>query len=383
MFPKSKTTPPTIQPEGLPPIPLEHERAPDTPAWESLEPSKQDVLERVKSQTLDNFDNLLPPLQKEAPPPRRSLMWWLLPLTGTALGAMAAWFFLVAQPHIEPPKSLASLQTEGHAKLQWKKTSSAKAMQLHISVPSDKAARLRIAKRWSLSAQGGTRLKLQSSSSGNVRMLLEKGSVDVHVVPGTMKTFQIQCKKDLTVHVRGTKFSVWQGGNWSRIEVSKGKVEVRQGGKRLSFLSAGQGLRLSPTNQVQPYRVAKKPLSLAAQLRWFRRHSPAQLYRYARDIQSQSEWSRKKRQTLLIVAADLLAGQKRYLQSKQLWLVMYQWNPKGFEGQNALFHAAQDCRRAKQPQAACHRLYRKWLNQFPQGPLHLRKTLQRWLKTNP
>ncbi len=376
MLPKSKKTP-FLRAGQRSPVPPELERTPPPASWESLSPPKQELLLRVKSNTLAHMDDMLASSSVEAK--TLSIPRWLIPAMGTALAALA--LVLVFTQRKPPSTMMTSLQTDGHAKLEWPQSSNTLSAQLRATVPANKSARLAMKQTWHLNMQGGTSLRLQQTSAQRVQVTLEKGSVQAYVKPKALQDFQVRCSNGVSVHVRGTQFSIRQGPDWLRAEVSHGKVELQHEGKSLAFLQAGQGLRWSSQGTFVRYKVPTNPaLSLSAKLRWMKNNQPAQLLSYANDIASETEWSLSQRLDPLKVIADLLKQMKQYRQAKTLWYQIYHLKPHGHDGQAALFHAAFDCYRSKATRAICAPIYREFLVQFPQAPPAKRNLLQRWLQ---
>jgi transmembrane sensor len=105
-------------------------------------------------------------------------------------------------------------------------------------------------------AAEGAELVVKSASPALVESVLLRGAADFVVTKNPGRKFVVEAGP-VSVHVLGTRFRVERSGERTRVSVSEGKVEVREGAAR-SYLEAGES-RFFPAVVAVPEPAAALP----------------------------------------------------------------------------------------------------------------------------
>ncbi|HAA54155.1 MAG TPA: hypothetical protein DCE42_05335 [Myxococcales bacterium] len=231
---------------GEPPIRLE---AP-TPLTDMQE---EVIISRVEKQLLDAIASPQPSRTPKTLS-RSPKLWAFAGTFAAACAALVFWMTPAHQANIAPMSSqhIQTAPPSSHASKQLQQTA--------FSVTGERAGVLKVDKQWTLQAQKGTQLALVRPAAKQVDVQLNKGRIDVNVVPNTMKRVSIKCA-GVQVLVKGTIFSVHRGPEtpdgpkWVRVEVARGKVTASY--KKIHTITRGQGIRfaLHQKNAIQRYTL--------------------------------------------------------------------------------------------------------------------------------
>jgi len=350
-------------------------------AWDDVSDAEKGLLERVESRVLETSEQLLEQEEDTISHNAQGLGMHLLGLRWATLMVIVGLAGLLGWSQWKAPLVLPNLHMEGTLKMHPAKEGKPQGQRLQLTL--QKNAKLRDPQRWSLRSHADTLLRVERSSLKKSRVILRKGAIAVHVIPGSMKQFVVDCPEQLQVVVKGTKFLVWQNKAGTRIEVTKGHVVVRKGKRELIHLYKGQGVQIRGLKDevLQTYRIPEKAKSddWLSKLDLLAQKQKAHLFAYAKDLAQGRFLSRKERLQVLESAAHALQGEKHWKQASRLWLQMYKLQPKGFEAQTALYQAASNCRLSKSKRQRCATLFSRYLKGFPKGLPSLRESSLFWL----
>lgn len=354
--------------------------------WDELSSHENHLLDRVESQVLDYHDRQQQSQQKPSvatQKPAYQPVWRWPALVGSlAMMALLVWTLR------SPERPLPTLQAEGTLKLVSLPQQSTTSQEVRTQL--ENKATLKDPQGWELQAHAQTQLQIVRQAPKRSVIAMKRGAASFYVKPGSMKQFVVKCPNQLQVVVKGTKFLVWQTPEGTRVEVTRGHVLLRRGGKALLHLYKGQGayFKNSSFQTWQTYTVPPKKQNWLGKLEGLAQSKPQLLFSYVRDLQKQKLLAPAMRVQLLEMAAHALQGSKRFGEAAQLWWSLFRHQTNPLAQQTALFQAAQSCRLSRQKRSRCIRWYSAFLKRYPQGLDSLRETSLFWkaqlmLKSSP
>ncbi|MCB9643746.1 MAG: FecR domain-containing protein [Myxococcales bacterium] len=345
----------------LEPVPLEEERT-------------EAIVQEVEASLRLQLRKQLSQPREAKPPARRSPFWYWM--WGGGFSVACAGLLLLLWPSSMAPLQVRDLSVQhvpgaGHTKFS------------SFQAPAERAGSLQSVGKWKLSASAQTRMLLHRKDASHVSLKLQKGRTDIHVIPGKMRAFVVECE-DYRVVVKGTIFSVERGPTWMRVEVQRGKVQVQGAGEAV-LLEKGQGVRVSLEKETKKsaFRYRLPPSALKGtkeRLLWLKQHDPKQLFWFLWDLSENERLSPKLRIKLLLQRIDdLQSEQKKYM----FLLKLYRSSlPFGKDHRaNTLFEAANSCRKWRGFHAGCMRLFQEYLKRYPDGAFVL--PARSWLRMSP
>ena len=345
--------------------------------WDETSESERDLLLRVESLILDRASEI--PEEKASLAGGVSLAdrmgWgsaWAAAAIALVLVGTVAWLLWPRAVVLPPLRAKGEMVSTPLPKMD----GSGRRIQLTLR----RNARLGDQQRWDVHSHADTRLRVVRSAPRVSVLHLQRGAVSIRVNPRAMKRFVVSCRDRLEVVVTGTKFLVWQGSSWIRVEVTRGEVKLRREGQELISLRGGQGVRIERRlkNLLQVYRVPKRILGWRSKMEWLAKQPRASIYSYARDLGEGTMLSASRRLQPLEMAAHALAGRSRWKQAGRLWQRIHQLQPRGYGAQTALFQAARCCRLSDSSRRSCGKLYRRFLERYPKGLPSLRRRSRYW-----
>lgn len=337
-------------------------------SWDDLNEDEQAIVQSVKSNVLEVYRNKSEHLNAQKAP--FGLGWQLAAGCAVILFGL---FWMVRPQALDIP----SLQFEG--KLSVRSNPSGTTQKKHVQLALEHSAHIQDPQGWKLRSLTNSQLSIRRMTPHNSHIRLKRGIVRIHVTPKTMKQFVVECRQ-LQVVVKGTLFSVWSGRNWSRIEVTRGHVELRRKGKVFMHLYKGQGVRISEQyKSLEPYPVPHTKRPWFSKIEWMGAHNARRLYAYTLDLLEPKLLSRITQMRILESSVHALSGAKRWHEVSKLWMRLYRLQPKGKGAQAALFQAAQTCRlQTPMPYTSCAQHYQLFRTQFPRGMKTFREMSVYW-----
>lgn len=319
------------------------EHAPNDPLYLSEE-QETALLQRVEDQLLVEF--------RQNAAPRTSPLWkWLLGTMGAGV-AVAAALMLVWSPPQAPP-----LQMQGAFQAQQVNPRSTPRTWRHFQAPKTRKGTLTSPKQWTMKVAGGTQLQLQQPNSRFSHVRLQKGHVDVHVIPRSMKQFTVRAA-GVQVLVKGTRFTVERHPKWVRVEVWRGLVGVKTRGGKGFDLPRAEGVQITlASGRWRRYKLPPAThRSPSRRLQWLADNDAGAIQGYLHYLRSSTRYSNSELTEVLQQAADWAKQKKKYA-------FAYRWRWEvvrlgGDDSESALVDAADYCVRARQNQRQCLSLYR-------------------------
>lgn len=327
--------------------------------WETSSAREQALMERVQDELLKD------PwwTQEQAQTPLSSRWsWQRLARLGAPLAAAAALLVFLQVPS-QPQKTTPPTQRriwEAKGDLQVQPLPSTQTRTTYaLQVPLHKRAQIGHKGLWKASLRGGTKLKLTMPSPKQVHVKLNTGKIQVHVTPGTMKSFVVSWKGDSQVVVKGTRFTVEQLQDWIRVEVQHGTVAIEHK-EHTRLVHKGQGARLTLKGKASAYPLLKRSFASAeAGLRWFAAHGTSQHCQLALD------WSQQPGLSVDTMIHSLNAAAQRLYRKPgcayRLWLRLYYLEGSQEGRRRHLSSAATRCYNWKRTGEACIPIYRRYL----------------------
>lgn len=320
--------------------------------------TEREILLRVQQRVL--------PLHATDPQPQQwmqRILWSTGSLAATSLALLAFfWFTPSSSPLQVKQLTQTNNQQNGNRLFEGKATT---------------PGRISYQNKWSLSTQGNTSFILSKSSPDKQELYLNKGHVNVHVTPKTMKHFAIHAN-GFAILVKGTRFNVQRGKKWVRTEVWKGKVLLRKNKALQRSITKGQGCRAKHDTitcyTLPPYNK-RKP---SKRILWLATHQPDQLVTYAKDMLT-SSLSKRKSIRLLRQSIEHLQAQQFNQQALTLYLLLA--NQKVTDSNQALLDAALLCKRTKRADSTtCQSILQQCLKECS-DPLWREQSHGLWLQT--
>lgn len=333
--------------------PLDPERLRE---WEV--PHEPIVLERVRMQLHERF--FLSSWEYTSAP-ALSTRWMRWAPFAVAACAVLIW---VASSLFTPSLTLEYKGTfQGLSKT---KPSPQKPMLLKVA--SQKKGEVSVPKKWKVVAHSNTSLTF-SPPSTRQQVRLQRGFIQVYVVPKQMKEFVVR-SRDVRVVVKGTRFAVERAASWVRVEVWRGKVEVRVGKDKVFPVGKGQGLRWSWEQQsAASYKLPPKPQTLGARWRWLAKNKGVKaMAGFLKDMVESQRYSTTDKVDHLSDAGNWARLRRSYALAYRLKWKAFRLAPTGEGRDLRLFQAARACREAwAEHTPRCLRLFRLYLNSTSQA----------------
>lgn len=290
----------------------------------ALDPTtEEEILRRVRPRVLEGYVD----------PSPRSFWPWALASSAVAACALLLWWGI---PHQRAPHyQYKGLQVVSHAKTnatRW----------LHTKHGAQ--GRIVAAKRWSLVAQGNTRIGVRRGQKRRQEIDLLRGFVNIHVHPHTMKRFALHAQ-GFRVEVKGTKFTVERRKGWLQVEVWRGKVVLHTPKGTQTPVNSRRGCRVN----IAQHKLRCYPLppdthrTPRKRIQWLGRHHPSQLLAYAVALASNPRVSANKRASLLREVTDVLHKARRWRAAIESYKLLAQ--QKAADSNQALLDAALLCRK--------------------------------------
>lgn len=344
-----------------------HEKSDDMRVtWDEITSQEQERLLRVETQLLAYHDQAQHERTEHVQLfAKQRAFRWLTP----SLATLACMLFIALWWTADSP--LPELELQGT--LQVSSTVS-KSHEKRSTIQLQAQASIQDPQGWSVHSEASSALKIKRSNK-KAHIRLQRGAIQVHVRPHSMKTFVVVCHKHFKVVVKGTRFLVWQNRSALRVEVTRGHVVIQRGKQERLHLYQGQGVHVRFTNEhvLKTYTIPKETKKHSddnwiQKVEFLARKHPKQLFPYVQDVYRDTLLSLSVRGSLLETAAHALEGLRQWEKASQIWRQLYHLHRKyGLDAQTALFQSAQSCRRSKAPRARCVRIFRLYRKRFPKG----------------
>mgnify|MGYP000273892169 CR=1 FL=1 len=294
---------------------------------------------------------------------------------GLAFAMCLAVFWLVFKGN---GSALPDLETQG--KLELKSVSSKKGIkQTEVKILAGRAGVITQKDHWEVKADTRTAFRITQSSKRKSTVNLQRGNVNIHVHPGTMEHFSVDCKNGFRVLVKGTRFTVTQHSDWLRVEVWRGEVEVQSPNGTIYSVKETWGIRIN-LDSGEPRRYKLPPLKERApssRFLWNIGNQKDDLFPYVEDLIESRPDDESVQDQLAMYVADHLRRRRRFAYAQKFYARMIQWHNKRKQKTRAsknslelaLRTAIGNCKRADASGRSCVRFGRSYLLRFPNRTL--------------
>lgn len=218
--------------------------------------------------------------------------------------------------------------------------------------------------KWQADARPGSLFHIGHKHPTFTLVKLHRGGLRVHVIPKQSQHFEVRYQS-ARVLVKGTIFSVHGYRDRIRVEVFRGRVNVRCHGKTIS-LTSSQGIDLSlstPTSR-SSFSVPTTPSPTPVQrIQWYKKKSPKQLLGYGLFLLQRTDMAPRQKGTLILKIIDVLKAKRQWAHVQQLGQQAARAlrQNSASHASIALFDAAVACYKQHRAHPTCQRLLQQCL----------------------